>query len=97
MDILGSKMAHPCNSGLALRTFSEFCRMKGANRCMKILLAVFLEKIQLGQFDLFRPFCIVGLGMIEIEPSHCYYWILNQSGHDFSVKHLCDEYCMDIM
>ena len=48
MDILGSKMAHPCNSGLALRTFSEFCRMKGANRCMKILLAVFLEKISIG-------------------------------------------------
>ena len=23
--------------------------------------------------------------------------ILNQSGHDFSGKHLCDEYCMDIM
>ena len=44
MDILGSKMAHPCNSGLALRTFSEFRRMKGANRCMKILLACFSGK-----------------------------------------------------
>ena len=44
MDILGSKMAHPCNSGLALKTFSEFRRMKGANRSMKILLACFSGK-----------------------------------------------------
>ena len=51
--ILGLKMAHPHNSGLALRIFLEFCRMKGANRYMEILLAVFREKIHLGQFDLF--------------------------------------------
>ena len=51
--ILGPKMAHPHNSGSALRIFLKFCRMKGANRYMKILLVVFREKIHLGQFDLF--------------------------------------------
>ena len=51
-DILGLKMAQPHNSGLALRIFLKFCRMKGANRYMKILLVVFREK-HLGQFDLF--------------------------------------------
>ena len=35
--ILGPKMAHPHNSGSALRIFLKFCRMKGANRYMKIL------------------------------------------------------------
>ena len=59
--------------------------------------------------------------MVEIEPGHCFYWILNkqdmisfmittgsldsqdmirilkQPRHDFSGKHLCDGYCMDIM
>ena len=29
------------NSGSALRIFLKFCRMKGANRYMKILLVVF--------------------------------------------------------
>ena len=29
------------NSGLALRIFLKFCRMKGANRYMKILLVIF--------------------------------------------------------
>ena len=42
--ILVPKMAHPRNSGLALRIFLKFCRMKGANRCMKILLVVYGEK-----------------------------------------------------
>ena len=50
--ILGPKMAHPHNSGSALRIFLKFCRMKGANRYMKILLVVFREK-HLGQLDLF--------------------------------------------
>ena len=50
--------------------------------------------------------------MVEIEPGHCYYWILKPSGHnyfhdycrilkqsrhDFSGKHLYGGYCMDIM
>ena len=47
-------MAYPDNSGLALRIF---CRMKGANRYMKILLVVFRENsfgaIFLGHFLLF--------------------------------------------
>ena len=51
--ILGPKMAHPHNSGSVLRIFLKFCRMKGANRYMKILLVVFREKNHLGQFDLF--------------------------------------------
>ena len=42
--ILGPKMAHPHNSGSTLRTFLKFCRMKGANRYMKILLVVLREK-----------------------------------------------------
>ena len=42
--ILGPKMAHPYNSGSALRIFLKFCRMKGANMYMEILLVVFREK-----------------------------------------------------
>ena len=71
--ILGQKMARPHNSGLALRIFLKFCRMKGANRHMKILLVVFREKIHLGQFDLFSLeaifYCLIGHG--QIEPGHC--------------------------
>ena len=37
----------------------------------------------MGQFDLFRPFFAVLLGMVENEPGDCYYWILKQFGHDF--------------
>ena len=43
-SILDPKMAHPHNSG----TFLKFCRMKGANRYMKILLVVFREKNSFG-------------------------------------------------
>ena len=53
--MLGPKMAHPHNSGSALRIFLKFCRMKGANRYMEILLVV---KIHLGQFDLFKLYGI---------------------------------------
>ena len=42
--ILGPKMAHLHNSGLAGRIFLKFCRMKGDNRYMKMLLVVFGEK-----------------------------------------------------
>ena len=42
--ILGTKMAHPHNSGSAVRMFLKFCRMKGASRYMKILLVIFREK-----------------------------------------------------
>ena len=37
-------MAYPHNSGSALRIFLEFCRMKGADRYMKIVLVVLQEK-----------------------------------------------------
>ena len=50
--ILCPKMAHPENSGSALRILFQFCRMKGSNRYMKILL-LFEKKIHLGQFELF--------------------------------------------
>ena len=36
--ILGFKMAYPHNSGSALRIFLKFCRMKGANRYIKMLV-----------------------------------------------------------
>ena len=51
--ILVPKTAHPHNSGLAIRFFKKFCRMKGANRYMKISLVVFPEKNHLGHLDLF--------------------------------------------
>ena len=51
---------------------------------MKILLVVFQEKFHVGQFDLFRLYFTVSLGIVKIEPGHCYHSILNkQSGHDF--------------
>ena len=56
-------MAHPHNSELALRIFFKFCTMKGADRYMKILLAVFRRKNHLGQFGLFRPFFTARVGM----------------------------------
>ena len=111
--ILGPKMAHPHNSGSALRIFLKICRMKGANRFMKILLVVFREK------NSFGAVFTVWLGMIKLSQAtvnwilkqsghdffHDYYWILKQDmirilkqwRHDFSGKHLCDGYCMDIM
>ena len=46
--ILDRKMVHPHNSGSTLKIFLKFCRMKGANRCMKILLVVFQEKSSFG-------------------------------------------------
>ena len=42
------KMVHPHNSGLTLRIFLKFCRLKGANRYMKVPFVVFLEKISFG-------------------------------------------------
>ena len=117
--ILWLKMAHPDKSGSAQRIILKFCRMKGANRYMKIFC--FLRKNLIWDDLIFlalRPFFTLWLGMVEIEPGHCYYWILisaqfmitagslnsqdmirilKQSRHDFSGKHLYDEYCMDIM
>ena len=53
MGHFGSENGTFYNSGSALRIFLKFCRMKGANRYMKILLVVFQEKIHFEQFDLF--------------------------------------------
>ena len=55
-------MAHPHNSGMALGIFLKFCRMKGADSCMKILLVVFREKKTIwGNLIVlaFRPFFTV--------------------------------------
>ena len=41
MGHFGPKNATSHNSGLAPRIFLKLCRMKGANRCMKMLLVVF--------------------------------------------------------
>ena len=58
-------MTHPDNSGSALRIVLKICRMKGANRYIKILL-LFEKKNHLGQFDLFRLngifHCLIGHG-----------------------------------
>ena len=57
-------MAHPHNSGSAIRTFFKFCRMKGAHRYMKVLLVVFLEKISFGSIWYFLAIfhCLIGHG-----------------------------------
>ena len=75
-------MTHSQNSKLALKIFLKFCTMKGAHRYMNIFLVAFQEKGHLGQFDLFRLFFTVWLGMVEIEPGYSYYQILKQSGHN---------------
>ena len=48
-------MAHPHNSGSALRISLKFSRMKGTNRYMKILLVVFGEKNSFGAVGSFYP------------------------------------------
>ena len=108
---------HILITGLALRIFFKFCRMKRADKYMEIFLVVFREKINLGQFDLFSLYaifyCLIEHGQIEPSlssqdmtsfmittgslNSQDMIRILKQSRHDFSGKHLCDGYCMDIM
>ena len=54
MDHLGPKMAHPHNSGSAIRIVLQFRKMEGANRDMEIILTFFLrKKSYLGQFGNF--------------------------------------------
>ena len=106
-----AKRVHPLSSGSVVKTFWNFAQWKGLISTWKFYL-FFKKKIKMGQFDLFRPFFTVWLGMIEIEQSHCNcsilkqsehdffhdcYWNLKQSGHDFSGKHLRDGHCMSIM
>ena len=69
-------MAYADNSGSALTILLNFCRMKRANMYMKLLL--FFKKNFIWSNLIFlalRPFFTVWLGMVEIEPGHCYYWI----------------------
>ena len=47
--ILGPKMAHPQNSKSTVKLLKKFCRMKGADRYMKVLLVVFRRKISFGE------------------------------------------------
>ena len=80
--ILCPKMALSNNSGSALRILLKFCGMKGANRYMSFFFFL-IKKFIWDNFIFFasRPFFTVWLGMVEIEPGHCYYWILKQSEH----------------
>ena len=71
-------MAHPHNSGSALRIFLKFRRMKGANRYMEVLLVAFREKKIIWVnliFLAFRPFFTVLLGMIKLSQATVN-WIL---------------------
>ena len=64
--ILCPKMAHPDNSGSALRVLLRFCKMKKANRYMKIFL-FFEKKFHFGQFDFFSLeaifYCLIRHGL----------------------------------
>ena len=46
--ILGPKMAYPHNSGLALRIFVKFCRMKGLIGTLKFYQLFFVKKESFG-------------------------------------------------
>ena len=107
------KIAHLDNSGLAQRILLKFYRMKGANRYMKISLIFKkkFHLGQFDLFSLEAIFyLLIGHGwnwvrwllryiLKQAVPNyfHDYCWILKQSRHDFSGKHLYDEYCIDIM
>ena len=44
MGLSGPENGTSHNSGLALRLFLKFCRMKGANREIKMILIIFFKK-----------------------------------------------------
>ena len=105
--ILGPKMAHPHNSGSAPRIFLKFSRM---NREVigTLKLFCFLRKnfilgnlifLTLGHFLLF-DWSLLKLSQATVTigslNSQDMIRILKQSRHDFSGKHLCDGYCIDI-
>ena len=109
--ILGPKMTHPHNSGLALRIFLKFCRMKGANRYMKILSVFFFFFEKKNSFRAIWAFWSSSYFLmfdwawsnwarpllIGSLNSQDMIRILKQRRHDFLGKHLCGIYCMDIM
>ena len=75
-DYFGTKMVWcPLHFDFALRFFYQFYSRKGTKSYMKICLVVSWETISFEQFDLFRPFFNVWLGVVKIEPGHYYYWI----------------------
>ena len=85
--------------------FIFFFHNKRDQEVQENFISCFL-KSHLEQFDLFRSFSNVLLDVVKIEPDHCYYWILKQSGlikilkplgHDFSGKPLCDGQCTEIL
>ena len=75
--------AHPHNPESALRFFlHKFCRLKGSDRYMKILLVVFREQNSFGGnsvFLAFRLFFTVRLGMFKLSQVTVN-WILNSQG-----------------
>ena len=106
--ILSPKMAHPHDSGSDLRIFLKFCRMKEAYRYMKVLLVVFREKNSIATIWSFKPldhFLLFDWAwsswarplLIGSLNSQDMIRILKQWRHDFSGKHLCGGYRMDIM
>ena len=73
-DYFGTKMVWcPLHFDSVLRFFYQFYSRKGIKSYMKI---------SFGQFDLFRPYFNVWLGVVKIEPGHYYYWIFKKLGHD---------------
>ena len=120
--ILGPKMAHPPNSGLALRIFFKFCTM-GDCYVHENFLSCFLRKnfIWANLIFLIWSFLLFDWAWVELSQANVtirslnsqdmvsfmittgslnsqdMIRILKKSGHDFTGKHLCDGYCMDIM
>ena len=102
LPILGPKMVHPHNSVSALRIFLKFCKMKNWGNLMFLafrpFFTVWLVMVKLG---------LATVNWIPKQSGHDFFhdynwilrliWILKQWRHDFSVKHLCDGYCLDIM
>ena len=71
MDHFGAKMAHPRNSGSALRIFFKILQNERGYLVHEIFIISFSrKKLIWGQFDLFSLFyCLIGHG--QIKPGHC--------------------------
>ena len=101
--ILGLKMALH-NSGSALRIFKKIFRMKNWGNVIFLTFRP-LFTVRLAMVKLSQPTVNQILKQSVHDFFHDYYWILKQEmirilkqgRHDFSGKHLCDGYCMDIM
>ena len=69
---------------LLLSVFINFTQEKGPKGSWKFYQLSLEKKSHLGQFDLFRSFFNVLLGVVKIELGcYCWYWIINQLGHYF--------------